>query len=137
MLRSNSFVECKLFERLHAENYPLVAVMQRLPDMKQDFRAYLNPLGYLETHYTRMMSSLSSIAYRMDRLTPRYIRRLHGLELQYTSLACERVLTSDPQPAFETHRFGDGTLGQAPFVSTYLCECELQLTQLCTCCRAL
>ena len=70
-------------------------------NMQQDFRAYLNPLGYLETHYTRMMSSLSSVAYRMDRLTPTYLRRLHGLELRYTSLACERVLGAEPPAAEE------------------------------------
>jgi hypothetical protein len=104
---------------LHAEHHSLW-VTQSLPDVKQDFRAYLNPLGYLETHYTRMMSSLSSMAYRMDRLTPRYIRRLHGLELRYTSLACERVLTSDPQPAFEAHRFGDGACHVPSLCTSFL-----------------
>jgi hypothetical protein len=58
------------------------------------------------------MSSLSSIAYRMDRLTPQYLRRLHGLELRYTSLACERILIPDPhpQPVIDANSLGDGML---------------------------
>lgn len=80
--------------------------------MAQQFRAYLNPLGYLETHYTRMMASLSSIAYRMERVTPAYLHRMHGLELRYTSLACELGLKPEPEAEddLEAASLGDGVL---------------------------
>ena len=74
----------------------------------REFKPYLNPLGYLETHYTRMMSSLSSLAYRMNRLTPAYLRRMHGLELRYTSLACERDLVSASPARTDIVNYSDG-----------------------------
>lgn len=65
-----------------------------------------------------MMASLSSIAYRMDRLTPAYLRRMHNIELRHTSLACEigfeNEVSSDRQMAEDADRLGDGvTFGDA------------------------
>ena len=78
-----------------------------------EYSAYLNPAGYLETRYTRMMASLSSIAYRMDRLTPAYLRRMQNIELRHTSLACEigfenEVVSSERQMAEDVDTMGDG-----------------------------
>ena len=90
------------------EHLPCASAVQAQQIPAQEFRAYLNPLGYLESHYTRMMSSLSSVAYRMDRLTPAYLRRMHGLEMRYSSLACERALAPVTQPHVEALHYGDG-----------------------------
>ncbi|NJR43539.1 MAG: hypothetical protein HC767_13700 [Akkermansiaceae bacterium] len=89
-----------------------------------EYSAYLNPAGYLETRYTRMMSSLSSIAYRMDRLTPAYLRRMHNIELRHTSLACEigfknEMVSPEKQVAEDVDTLGDGVTADASIV----CPC--------------
>jgi hypothetical protein len=77
----------------------------------KEFSPYLNPVGYLETRYTRMMASLSAIAYRMDRLTPRYLKRMHGIDLRYTSLACELGFNGRAEEAGdEAQAMADGSL---------------------------
>lgn len=86
----------------------------------REFKNFLNPLGYLETHYTRMMSSLSSLAYRMNVLTPAYLRRMHGLELRYSSLACERDLISAAPARTDVVDYSDGVFQVDPCLCTVL-----------------
>jgi len=54
-----------------------------------DISSFLQTSGTLETRYLRMLSSLCSLTYRFDVLTPRNLYRMHQLELITSSKACE------------------------------------------------
>jgi hypothetical protein len=67
-----------------------------------------------------MMSSLASIAYRMDKLTPAYLRRMHNLELRHTSLACEISFRNE---VLSSERLAEDDLGDGVTSKAYLHTC--------------
>jgi hypothetical protein len=61
-----------------------------------DIRAFLRPVGVMETRYVRALSSLCALTYHLDKLTPSALLRRHRLKLVTTSKVCDLRLREPP-----------------------------------------
>lgn len=77
------------------------------PAVQADISAFLRPVGVMEMRYIRMLSSLSSMTYYMDKVTPEALHRRHRLQLVTTSLACQLAMREPPRSPAAAFEMGD------------------------------
>ncbi|CAG9463871.1 unnamed protein product [Pedinophyceae sp. YPF-701] len=68
---------------------------------------YLAPVARGELRHLRFLSSLSSLTYRMERLTPAFLDQVHNLKLVTTSRACSLPVAAPFEPPGEVFAYGD------------------------------
>ncbi|GFR40804.1 hypothetical protein Agub_g1422, partial [Astrephomene gubernaculifera] len=73
-----------------------------------DISAFLSPVGIWELKHIRKLSSLTSLTYYMDLVTPRRLYRMHRVELVTTSRACQIRPYEHSKTAEEVGADGDG-----------------------------